>query len=95
MKPTYDEVVKKVARYICKADMMLPDEYTPSGHIRWTLYKTKAKGALRAMQDMMPDCEFDYGATKDRHDAIMYNHIKTLGRDKSPSHTKQGNTDNG
>ena len=40
--------VEVVARVICKANLQLPDEYTASGKLRWTLFIPQAKAALQA-----------------------------------------------
>lgn len=47
--PADKDVVERVARAICKADMVLPDEYGVAGKPRWTQYERKANAALAAM----------------------------------------------
>ncbi len=41
--------VERVARAICKADLVLPDEFSISGKPRWTQYTKQARAAINAM----------------------------------------------
>jgi hypothetical protein len=87
MKPTYDEVVEKVARAMCL--QCLKDEHIfingakaedfVDDNIQDFIWD--AKIAIRAMQDMMPDYEEGKPLLeKLSNEALFYQHFKTIGR---------------
>ena len=51
IRPT-EELVERVARAICRADMVLPDEFGTSGKPRWMQYIKQAKAAIAAINGL-------------------------------------------